>query len=562
MAEIMKKIFEVLKKRGAIITTVILLAAAAVGAYFIWGNKASASDYITAKVERGNVDVSVSATGTVQAVTTVQVGSQVSGSVQWLGADFNTDVKRGQVIARLDPTVFQAQVDNARANILNAEAAVQGAETEITNQQANLAASKANQEVARVQRDDAISLAKRYEEIKDVIAGRDIESAKANANAAAARYQQAVAQVSQVIASNASAKAKLAQAKASLSQARAQLEQSTANLDHSIITSPIDGVVISRNVDVGQTVAASLQAPTLFTIANDLTKMQVLASIDEADVGQIKQGIKANFTVDAFANETFTGEITQLRLNAQTVHNVVTYSAVIEVANPELKLRPGMTTNITIPVNHRENVLTVPNAALRFRPNLSEQEQAALREKMEERRKQREAERGGQPNDQSGNPPQQGGQDNQGQPTPGAGQGQAGADAGQRRQQGQPQPGQQSGQQRGRQGQQPSAQPAPGATPGQPTPGAGQGQAGGDASQRRQGGQMVWVLVSGKTIEPRFVRTGLTNGRVTEIISGDIHEGDTVIIGQNDAGGNSNRPQQNTSPFNQRPAGGGGPRGR
>jgi HlyD family secretion protein len=169
-----------------------------------------------------------------------------------------------------------------------------------------------------------------------------------------------------------------------------------------------------------------------------------------------------------------------------------------------------MTTNITIPVNHRENVLTVPNAALRFRPNLSEQEQAALREKMEERRKQREAERGGQPNDQSGNPPQQGGQDNQGQPTPGA----------------------------------------------------GQGQAGGDASQRRQGGQMVWVLVSGKTIEPRFVRTGLTNGRVTEIISGDIHEGDTVIIGQNDAGGNSNRPQQNTSPFNQRPAGGGGPRGR
>ncbi|MBI3654707.1 MAG: efflux RND transporter periplasmic adaptor subunit [Acidobacteria bacterium] len=532
----MKNFFSALKKRKAIIGIVVGVAAAATTAYFIWGNKASASDYITAKVERGSVDVSVSATGTVQAVTTVQVGSQVSGAVQWLGADFNTEVKRGQVIARLDPTVFQAQVDNARANVTNAEAAVQAAETEITNQQANLAAARANQEVTRVQRDDALALVKRYQEIKNVIAGRDIEAAQANANAAAARYQQAAAQVNQAQAANAAAKAKVVQAQAALAQARAQLQQATANLDHSIITSPIDGVVISRNVDVGQTVAASLQAPTLFTIANDLTKMQVLASIDEADVGQIKQGIKANFTVDAFANETFAGEITQLRLNAQTVQNVVTYNAVIEVANPEMKLRPGMTANITIPVNHRENVLTIPNAALRFRPNLSEQEQAALREKMEERRKQREAQRGAAAPDQA-----QGAATANQEPSPRPGQQQEPAP-----QQGQPQPSPQ-----GRQSQ----------PPGQATPGGGQTPAANatDEGQRRQAGQMVWVLISGKTVEPRFVRTGLTNGRVTEIVSGDIHEGDTVIIGQTDAGGNNNR-QQPTSPFTQRP--GGGPRGR
>jgi HlyD family secretion protein len=271
-------------------------------------------------------------------------------------------------------------------------------------------------------------------------------------------------------------------------------------------------VVVSRNVDVGQTVAASLQAPTLFTIANDLTKMQVLASIDEADVGQIKQGIKANFTVDAFPGETFTGDITQLRLNAQTLQNVVTYSAVIEVSNPELKLRPGMTTNITIPVARRDNVLTVPNAALRFRPNISEQE---IREKMEARSAQRQSEREAQ-GEQSA--PQQE------QPRQG-------------RQRGEGQGGQQAGQQGS--GQQ------------------GAGQQGGEQGQRRQG-SVVWVLAGQNNVEPRFVRTGLTNGRVTEILGGDLQENDVVIIGQNEQGGNRQQQQQN--PF--QPRGPGGPGGR
>jgi HlyD family secretion protein len=331
--------------------------------------------------------------------------------------------------------------------------------------------------------------------------------------------------------------AQVQQAAAQVQQAQAALSLAEVNLSHTTIASPIDGVVISRTVDVGQTVAASLQAPTLFTIANDLTKMQVLASIDEADVGQIKQGIKANFTVDAFPNQPFTGEITQLRLNAQTLQNVVTYSAVIEVANPDLKLRPGMTANITIPVAKAENVLTVPNAALRFRPSLSDKEQEDLRVKMEERRKQREAERGG-----------QGGQEGQ------AGQaGQSGQSGDQPN--AQPQSGREGrGNRNGQSGQ--AGQPAQG-NPQVPSGGQGQSGAGGG----RQGGQMVWVLTGTKSIEPRFVRTGLTNGRVTEIISGDLHEGDTVIIGQNNAD-NGNRQQQPTTPFGQRPTGGGGPRGR
>jgi HlyD family secretion protein len=530
MAEKLKRIMDIIKKRRAWIGVAMLLVAGGVAAAFFLSNKTSASDYITGKVERGNVEVNVSATGTVQAVTTVQVGSQVSGTLLWLGADFNTQVKRGQVIAKLDPSIFQAQVDNARASVANQEAAIQAAQTEILNQKANILSVKANQEVARVQRDDAIALVQRYQEIKSVIPGRDIELAQANANVAKARYEQATAQVSQAQAASSSAVARLAQANASLAQSKAQLQQSQANLDHSIITSPIDGVVVSRNVDVGQTVAASLSAPTLFTIANDLTKMQVLASIDEADVGQIKQGIKASFTVDAFPGETFTGEISQLRLNSQNLQNVVTYSAVIDVANPELKLRPGMTTNITISVARRDNVLTIPNSALRFKPTLSEKEQQEMTAKMEERRQQRQAERG-----QEGQPAEQ--QNSNAQPQKQEEQGQA------------PQRGRRSQGQTPQQGAEPQG--------GQPQAG-GQGQPS-RGGQRREG-QIVYVLVGAKTIEPRFIRTGMTNGRVTEIVGGDLHEGDTIVIGQNDTTGSANR--QPTTPFGPQRPGGGGGRGR
>jgi len=539
MPERFKRLITVIKKRRTPIGIALLLIAVIAVAAFIWGGKASASDYITAKVDRGTVEVTVSATGTVQAVVTVQVGSQVSGTVSWLGADFNSQVKKGQIIARLDPALFQAQVDNARANLVNANAAVQAAQTEINNQNANVSAAKANQEATRIQRDDALALVKRYQELQNVLSGRDLEAARAQASAAAARYEQAVAQVGQAMAAVASAKAKLDQAKASVSQSQAQLQQAQLNLDHSIISSPIDGVVVSRNVDVGQTVAASLQAPTLFTIANDLTKMQVLASIDEADVGQVRPGIKANFSVDAYPGETFSGDISQLRLNAQSAQNVVTYSAVIDVSNPDLKLRPGMTANITVPVARRDNVLTVPNAALRFKPNLSDKEQEALRQKMEQRRQEREAQRQAQGNqdqapgtnaqaqsDQAQQPNAQGGQPDQA----------AGSRGG-------------AGQGNRTRGSNQNSNAQAGGAQGAQAPG-------GDGSGQRRQGQTLWVLTGPKTIEPRFVRTGLTNGRITEIVGGDLREGETVVIGQNDSG--SKQQQPTTTPFQQRPAGAGG----
>jgi len=193
MAERLKKFITIIKKRRTPIGIVLLLAVVVVVAAFLWGDKASASDYITGKAEKGNVEVNVSATGTVQAVTTVQVGSQVSGTVEWLGADFNSQVTRGQVIARLDPAIFQAQVANSRANLANAEAAVAAAETEINSQKANLNAAKSNLEVTRVQREDANALVKRYQTLQNVLSGRDLEAAQAQANAAAARYEQAAA---------------------------------------------------------------------------------------------------------------------------------------------------------------------------------------------------------------------------------------------------------------------------------------------------------------------------------------------------------------------------------
>jgi HlyD family secretion protein len=422
-----------------------------------------------------------------QAVTTVQVGSQASGAISWLGADFNSQVKRGQVIARLDPSTFEAQVENARASVINAEAAVQAATSEIANQSANIQAAKANREAIQVQSKDAEAVAARYKELSNVIAGRDIESAQAQASAAAAKVVQASAQVSQAEAARQSSSARLEQAKAQLAQARAQLEQAQVGLDHTIITSPIDGVVVSRNVDVGQTVAASLQAPTLFTIANDLTKMQALASVDEADMGQVKEGINANFTVDAYPGETFSGRVSQVRLNSQNLQNVVTYTAVIEVSNPDLKLRPGMTASITFPVQQRENVLTVPNAALRFKPNLTEDQQQQLRAEMQARREQRA----------------------QGQ------------------------------------NKQPRAEPQ-------------SAQNASATESNRPQGQTIWVLVGGKKLEPRFARAGLTNGRVTEIIAGNLQEGEIVVVGQNDgASSNTNRAQQPASPFGQQQRGGG-----
>jgi HlyD family secretion protein len=538
MKEKYNKFVLVIKKRRGLLTVLAAVSAIIIFAAAFWGKKADASDFLTAKAERGTVEVTVSATGTVQAVTTVQVGSQASGTVSWLGADFNSTVKKGQVIAQLDPSVFQAQVEQARANleqaraglgqsragVTDAQAKMIAAKSTTQNQQAGVSSAEANLAVLKAQLDDARSLLDQQESLAKggLVSQRDLISSQTNYKAAEARYNQARAQLSQAVvnekssagAGQAQAEAQVLQAQAQVQNAAAQIKQAEAalrlaeeNLAHTTIRSPIDGIVVSRDVEVGQTVAASMQAPTLFTIANDLTKMQVLASIDEADVGQIHEGIKANFAVDAFPGQTFSGQVSQVRLNAQALQNVVTYTAVIEVENPEQKLRPGMTANITFPVERRENVLTVPNAALRFKPNLSEKEQEELRAEMQARREERREQR--------------------------AEQGRA-----------------EQGGEQGARGQGRRNQAA-----------AGQENAGDNTNQRPQG-QMVWVLV-GKKLEPRFVRAGLTNGRVTEVAAGNLEEGATVVTGQNDGEASSARPQQTGAPFGQRGGRmGGGGRGR
>ena len=429
-----------------------------------WGENAGADDYQTANVERTSIAVTVSATGTLQALTTVQVGSQASGTVSWLGADFNSAVTRGQEIARLDPSTFQAQVETANANVANAEAAVLAAKAEIANQTANVQGAKASLEVARVQSRDAEALTARYREISSVIPSRDLEAAVAQSGVAKARMDQASAQLVQAEAVRKSADAKLQQSIAQLAQSKAQLEQAKVNLSRTVITSPIDGVVVSRSVDVGQTVAASLQAPTLFTIANDLRQMQALASIDEADVGQIKEGVRAQFSVDAFPGESFHGTVSQLRLNSQAVQNVVTYTAVIDVANPELKLRPGMTTNITFPVRERNDVLAIPNAALRFKLELTSEQQ----------RKEDELLRGRESQNRS---VKRSSADSSASHTSNT-----------------------------------TTTTSP-ATPAVKS-------------------QIVWVLTDGTNISPRLISTGLTNGRLTEVNSGELVEGDRVVVGK------------------------------
>lgn len=323
-----------------------------------------------ATVDRGDIVKTISATGRVQALQTVEVGSQISGVISGLFADFNTRVKKGQVIARLDSEQLEAQLAQARANLLAAQAGVAAAQGSVTSSEASITAAEANTERARAALQDArVSYGRNLELFNSgVLARQALDTSKAAFDQAAAQYNQAAAQAGQTKAQLTTAQAQLASARAQEQQARAAVEIASVNLARSVITAPVDGVVIARNVDVGQTVAASLQAPTLFVIANDLSAMQVLADVDEADVGQLAPGAKASFTVDAFPRDTFEGRIAQVRLNPQTVQNVVTYTAVIDVANPGLKLRPGMTANITAVVGSAKSVLRIPNAALRYQP--------------------------------------------------------------------------------------------------------------------------------------------------------------------------------------------------
>jgi len=311
--------------------------------------------YFTTQADHGDIREVVEATGTINSVIMVQVGSQVSGTISRLFVDFNSRVKRGQVVAQIDPPLFQGAVLQAKGDLANAKANVASAK-------ANLIKAKATEIQTKADYERTVGLAE-----ASVMSQQQLDLAKANHDSAVAAVSAADAMVSQ--------------ATAQVEQKEAALTVAQTNLDYTTIHAPIDGTVIARNVDVGQTVAASLQAPTLFTIAQDLTKMQVYASTDESDVGMIKKGQVVTFKVDAFPRDTFTGRVSQIRMNATTVQNVVTYNTVIDFDNPELKLFPGMTAYITIPVASTSNVLRVPNGALRYKPDLKAEEIRALLQK-------------------------------------------------------------------------------------------------------------------------------------------------------------------------------------
>src|SRR5262245_44493933 len=296
----------------------------------------------TSPITRGDIVDTVGATGTLQAVKTVQVGSQVSGNIQWLGADFNTIVKKGQVIARLDPSLFEAQLQQTNANL--------------NQSRANLTKAQSELERTKVQLTDAQQKYTRAKELaeRSLLPQSELDAAKVAVDTAQAGL--------------ASQQATVTQAQAAVTQSPASVNQSQVNLEHTVITAPIDGIVTPRSVDVGQTVAASMQAPTLFVNATDLTKMQVNANIDEADVGRIRPGQHVTFRVDAYPTDTFEGTVSQIRLQPVVVQNVTTYGTVIDVPNNQLKLKPGMTANVKVEISKRTDVLRVPNAALRFRP--------------------------------------------------------------------------------------------------------------------------------------------------------------------------------------------------
>ena len=313
-----------------LLITVLLLGAASVayGYYYNLRTVEFVPEVTTTRIAAGDVVDTVGATGALEAVTTVQVGSQVSGIIQELYVDFNSIVREGDVIMRLDPDLFETQIEQSRANLLRAEADV---------------------ERLRVAVDDAETQLRRSRDLSaaDLISPTELEAAEVALRSAEAQLKSSEAQVT---------------------QAEASLNQSEVNLEHTVIRAPIDGIVTSRLVDIGQTVAASFQAPELFVIAADLTKMRVIADIDESDVGRIRPNQRVTFTVDAYPEELFEGTVSQIRLEPILTQNVVTYATVIDAPNPELKLKPGMTATVTVEVARRNGALRVPNAAVRFRP--------------------------------------------------------------------------------------------------------------------------------------------------------------------------------------------------
>lgn len=436
-------------RRFAVILTIAALAACKGS-----GNKAE--QYKTEKVDRGSITMTVTATGTLSAVTTVLVGSQVSGVISRLYANFNSRVTKGQLLAELDPTPFQQQVEQ---------------------RQADLTKSRVEAANARISYDRQLRLVK---------AGL---SPQADLDSARAAYEGANAQVQ---------------------QSTAALSQSLTSLKYTKIISPIDGIVVDRQYDVGQTVAASFQAPTLFSIAQDLTKMQVQADVDQSDIGRIAVSQTARFTVDSYPDQEFRGRIAQIRLNATVSQNVVTYPVMIEVPNPDEKLRPKMTANVTIDVAAVQDVLRIPNAALRFKPDTAAQGATGTLSG---------SATGGNQSAQTGT-------------TSGTASG----------------------------GTTPEQRAA---RMGNRTPGVG-GAAGalGAAPSAHRRPQTVYVLGADNKLKAVEIRTGITDGHYTQVVSGDLKVGDNIIAGLVTSKVDSNPPPGSSNPMGGRPGGPGGRGGR
>src|SRR6202163_223380 len=333
-------------KRGWLILAGIVVVA---GLFVTLGlNRSTQAQHFAAKVERGEIRDVVEATGTINSVITVQVGSQVSGTIAKLNADFNSRVHKGDVVALIDPALFNGALLQATADLENAKANLEAARANLEKARAGLVQTKADY-------DRAVGLTR-----DGVMSQQQLDLAKSNYDAANASVGAAAANITQ--------------AEAQISQKEAAVSVAQTNLDYTVIRSPIDGTVVARNVDVGQTVAASLQAPTIFTIAQDLKKMLVYTKTDESDVGNIKPGKQVTFKVDAFPKDVFQGTVTQIRMNPTSVQNVVTYDAIIAFNNPDLRLFPGMTAYVTIPVATVQNVLKLPNTSLRYKPPMPPEE--------------------------------------------------------------------------------------------------------------------------------------------------------------------------------------------
>jgi HlyD family secretion protein len=326
-------------------SALIVLSLAAVGVAALWAFRGQNHiEYLSAKIDRGSIYDVVEATGTVHAVVLVQVGSQVSGSITKLYADFNSQVHRGDIVALIDPALFKGALDQAIADLDTARANVAASKENVVKAEANLLQAKADFERAEALNE------------KHYVAAQTLDQSRA-------AYDGAKASLG-------ASKAAVVQADAQVRQKQAAVAVAKTNLEYTIIRSPIDGTIVARNVNMGQTVAASLQAPTIFDIAQDLKKMQLYAKTDESEVGRIAIGKTVTFKVDAFPHEIFHGVVTQLRMNPTTVQNVVTYDTIVDFDNPDLRIFPGMTAYVTIPVASVENALRVPNTALRFEPPL------------------------------------------------------------------------------------------------------------------------------------------------------------------------------------------------